>query len=190
MAELSSDSDSPPPKFSSLQIVQTPASGFELVTDMQSAPQQWINSLKAELEMPDDSLLRHLTISGAAFGPRWQNYNLRFVGVMVGQSEQTEYSCPFWRISDESGNHIESVQAWYRRVSCMSSPVYCDVRWRPDRGETISFPGAENAQRWRDVNFAWRGLMLLRKINPRGRPESSVSLTREQFFERAPHSPF
>ena len=30
--------------------------------------------------------------------------------------------------------------------------------------------------------------MLLQKINPRGRPESSVSLTRTQFIERAPQA--
>lgn len=68
----------------------------------------------------------------------------------------------------------------------MSSPVYCDVRWHPERGETVNLTNLENARRGRDITLAWRGRVLLQKINPRGRPESSVNLTRSQFIERAP----
>lgn len=186
ITKLSPYRDKFPPTFSSSQIIQTPDSGFELKIDAQSLPPEWINNLKTQLEIPDDASLRHLMTSGAVFRPRWQNYNLRFVGIVIEESNQTECSWPYWRTSDSNGNSIELVQVWYQRVSCMYSPVYCDVRWQPDRGETVSFPGLENAKRGRDVTLAWRGRMLLRKLNTRGRPESSVSLTKDQFFERAP----
>jgi hypothetical protein len=68
----------------------------------------------------------------------------------------------------------------------MLSSVYCDVRWQPDQGESVSFTGLENAKRGREITLAWRGRLLLQKIKSPGRPESSVSLTRNQFIERAP----
>jgi hypothetical protein len=174
--------------YSSSQIVQRPSSGFELITDGQSDIPQWIQNLKSDLEMPSKPMLRHLTTTGAIFGVRWQNYSLRFVGIVIDQSAQSECSWPFWRISDTHGNDVELVQVWYQRVSCMTSPVYCDVRWQPDRGETVSFPGMENAKRMRDITSAWRGRILLQRINPPGRPVSSGNLTRDQFIERAPQA--
>jgi hypothetical protein len=187
-AESSLDKDQSSSAYSSSQIVHRPASGFELTTDGQAALPQWIHNLKSELEMPSNAMLRHLTTTGAIFGVRWQNYSLRFVGIVLEQSAQSECSWPFWRISDTNGSAVELVQVWYQRVSCASSPVYCDVRWQSDRGEIVSFPGIENARRMRDVTNAWRGRVLLQRINPRGRPTSSVSLTRTQFIERAPQA--
>jgi hypothetical protein len=186
IGEPSSNQDKQPPKFSSSQIIQTPSSGFELKTDTESLSAQWVDSLRARLEIPSDALLRHLTASGAIFGPRWQNYNLRFVGIVTQQLEQTECSWPFWRVSDMDGNGIELVQIWFKRASCFLTPVYCDVRWQPGQGESVLLVNVENARRARDITTAWRGRVLLQKIKPQGRPESSVSLTREQFVERAP----
>jgi hypothetical protein len=186
ITELSPDPDKSPQTYSSFQIVHTPASGFELITEAPLKPPQWIANLKSILGIPNHALMRHLTTNGAIFGVRWQNYNLRFVGVVVEQSAQAECSWPFWRISDADGKTIELVQVWFQRASCMSSPVYCDVRWQPDRGETVSFVNLENAKRGREITLAWRGRVLLQKINPQGRPESSVSLTRTQFIELAP----
>jgi len=174
--------------YSSSQIIHRPALGFELTTDDRAALPRWIHNLKSDLEMPGDATLRQLTTTGYVFGVRWHKYSLRFVGIVVEQPAQPECSWPFWRISDTNGNDIELVQVWYQRVSCVSSPVYCDVRWQPERGETVTFPGLENAKSGRDVSLAWRGRVLLQKINPRGRPESSVSLTRNQFIERAPQA--
>ena len=186
IAELSPNRDKHAPTYSSFQIAHTVASGFELITETQPEPPQWINNLKDILGLPDTALLRHLTTNGAIFGIRWQNYDLRFVGIVIKQSAETECSWPFWRISDADGNDIELVQVWFQRASCMLSPVYCDVRWQPDRGETVFFPNTENARRARDITLAWRGRLLLQKIKPRGRPESSVSLTKTQFIELAP----
>lgn len=172
--------------YSSLQIDHRPDLGFELKIDTRSPPPQWLNYLRSELEMPDNAVLRQLITPGAIFGVRWQNYMLRFVGMVMEQPAKSECSWPFWRISDSNGNEVELVQVWFQRVGCMSSPVYCDVRWQPDRGETVTFPGMDNARRMRDVTLAWRGRVLLKKINPKGRPESSVALTGDQFVERAP----
>lgn len=174
--------------FYSSRIVHMLDSGFELIIEALSAPPLWINNLKANLEIPGNALLRHLTINGAAFGVRWQNYDLQFVGILIEQSAQAKCSWPFWHISDTNGNDIELVQVWYQRVSCMHSPVFCDVKWQPDRGETVGFPGLESARRGRDITLAWRGRVLLQKINPQGRPVNSVTLTREQFIERAPQA--
>jgi hypothetical protein len=178
--------DSIPPTFSSLQIVQTETSGFELIRETGIELPEWIGNLKELLGIPSNALLRYLNTSGAVFGVRWQNYTLRFVGIVIEQPAEEECTWPFWCISDEKGNDLECVQVWYQRVSCLSTPVYCDVRWQPEQGETVTFPNLENARRNRDVTAAWRGRMLLRKLNPRGRPESSVSLTKDQFIERAP----
>lgn len=186
--ELSPNRDTRPPTFSSSRIVYKRGLGYELTTEIQASPPQWIDYLKSELEMPSNAPLRYLATNGAIFGVRWQNYNLRFVGIVTEQSPEKECSWPFWRISDDNGNNIELVQVWYQRVSCLTSPVICDVRWRPNRGETVGFPGLENARRGRDITLAWRGRVLLQKINPRGRPENSVNLTRTQFLERAPQA--
>jgi transposase len=78
IAELSPNRNKFPLTFSSSRIVQSHNSEFELVADGLSEPATWMNNLKADLEMPSNALLRHLTITGAAFSPRWQNYNLRF----------------------------------------------------------------------------------------------------------------
>lgn len=185
-AEPSLSQDQSPSAYSSLQIVHRPDLGFELKIDSRSAPPKWLQHLKSELEIPDNAILRQLIAPGSIFGVRWQNYILRFVGMIIEQPAQSECSWPFWRISDSNGNEVELVQVWFQRVGCMSSPIYCDVRWQPDRGETINFPGIENARRMRDVTLAWRGRVLLQKINPKGRPESSATLTENQFIERAP----
>jgi hypothetical protein len=188
IVEPSPNPDKQPHTFYSSRIIHTLDSGFELITSALSEPPLWINNLKDNLEMPGDALLRHLTINGAAFGVRWQSYDLQFVGIVIDQSARAECSWPFWRTSDKNGNDIELVQVWYQRVACVSSSVFCDIKWQPDRGETIGFPGLESVKRGRDITLAWRGRVLLQKINPRGRPESSVTLTREQFIERAPQA--
>lgn len=188
VAELSSNREKYPLTCYSSKIVHTPEVGFELITDTQSEPPRWINNLKNELGMPRGALLRHLTTRGSIFGVRWQNYNLRFLGIVLQPEAVTECSWPYWRISDVEGNDIEHVQVWYQRAACFTSSVFCDVRWHPSRGELVSFPGLEHARRGREVTLAWRGRVLLRKINPRGRPESSVTLTQSQFIERAPQA--
>jgi hypothetical protein len=186
IAKLSPYQDKFPPTFSSSKIVQTTNSGFELISDDLSEPTQWMNILKEELNMPSNALLRHLTISGSAFGIRWRNYNLRFLGMLVEESNQSEGSCPYWRVADINRNDLEYVQVWYQRVSCMKSPVYCDVRWHPEYGETVKLIGVENAKNGRDVNLAWRGWTLLQKIQLQGRPFESLSLSESQFLECAP----
>jgi hypothetical protein len=186
IAGLSPNRDKFPPTFSSSRIVQSRTSGFELMADGLSEPAPWMNNLKADLEMPGDALLRHLTITGAAFSPRWQNYNLRFLGIVVKQPAQAECSWPFWRVSDTNGNEIEQVQIWFQRVSCLTSPVYGDVRWHPAHGETAALTNVENSRGMRDVRAAVRGLTLLKKINIQGRPVDSGNLTKDQFVELAP----
>jgi hypothetical protein len=188
IGELVTNRDKYPLTCYSSKIVHKAPFGFELITDTESEPPPWIKSLKIELGMPNNVLLRQITTRGNIFGARWQNYFLRFLGIVIEQETGTECSWPFWRISDEDGKDIELVQVWYQRVACLSSPVYCDVRWHPERGETVNFTNLENVKRGRDINLAWRGRVLLQKINPRGRPENSVTLTRAQFMERAPQA--
>lgn len=136
--------------------------------------------------MPSDVRLRHLTTQGTIFGLRWQKYYLRFLGIVIDSAAQADASWPFWRISNTDGRDVEVVQVWYQRVAYMESPVYCDVKWRPDRGKSVTFPNLDNARRARDITAAWRGKILLEKINPLGRPQNSETLTQAQFMERAP----
>jgi hypothetical protein len=186
LAGLSANLDKYPPTFSSSKIVQTFDAGFELITGDQSEPASWMNHLKDDLDMPDQALLRHLTVDCSAFGVRWQHYDVRMLGIRIEQPEQAEYSWPYWLISEVNGTKIELVQVWYQRISSLTSPVMCDVRWHPQHGETANLIGVENARNGRDINRAWRGHTLLQKIKLQGRPFDTMSLTRDQFLERAP----
>jgi hypothetical protein len=187
-AELSPKQDKHPPTFYSSKIVQSVTLGFKLLKVRQPSVFQWILNLKDELGMPDNALLRHLEVEGAAFGVRWREYYLRLLGMAVEQPVQSQVACPFWRITDAKGTDIEFVQVWFQRVSCLSSPVYGDVRWHPDRGKTEILTNLENRNGWRDVRAAVRGLTLLQKINFQGRPVDSGTLTISQFIERAPQA--
>jgi hypothetical protein len=184
-AELSPKQDKHPPTFYSSKIVQSLTSGYELIKEPQTSIPHWVRNLKDELGMPNDALLRHLEVEGAAFGTRWKKFNLRFLGIVVEQSIQSKYSWPFWHVTDAKGTDIELIQVWYRRASCLASPVYCDIRWRPDRGETVKFPGLENAKKEMDVTLGWRGRILLQKMNPRGRPKGTEKITSDKFLEQA-----
>lgn len=188
IAELSPYRHKYPPTFYSSKIVQTTASGFELIADGLPEPEQWMNNLKSELGMPTNALLRHLTTEGAAFGPRWQTYHLRFLGIVVEDSNQEQSSWPFWRVTDAKGTDIELVQVWFQRVSCISSPVYGDVRWHPEHGKKEALINIENRRGMKDVKLAVRGLTLLNKINFQGRPINTGYLTPSQFTERAPQA--
>lgn len=172
--------------FYSSKIAHRPDSGFELITDPE--PTSSLDDLRTALGMPFDASVRQLTARGAIFGPRWQNYYLQYAGIVIEQASQSETSSPILRISDLDGNDIQLVQVWYQRASTFYSPVYCDIRWHPRRGEAANLTNTGGVTRWRDIKAAWRGQQLLEGINSVGRPDSSATLTQAQFIRRAPQA--
>jgi hypothetical protein len=149
-------------------------------------PPQEVIDLKVELGMPQESVWRRLFTGGAIFGDRWRKYKLVFLGMLVEHSAYSNIPGLYWRITDRSGNPIETIQLWFQRVCHPESPVCCELRWHPERGETVTFTDIENAKRERDITLAWRGKALLQKVERMGRSANSFNLTQDEFMERAP----
>lgn len=151
IAALSPSRNSRPALFS-FKIVHRPGPVFELINDSEPIP--WLANLKTTLEMPPDALMVHLLTRGAIFGLRWQNYYLRYIGIVIEQAEQSATSSPILRLSDLDGNDFLLVQVWYQRASTFS-PVYSDIRWHPKRGEEAVLTNTGGVTRWRDVRAAF-----------------------------------
>jgi hypothetical protein len=143
-------------------------------------------ALKSELGMPEGAVWRRLFAKGGVFGERWRGYDIVFFGMLVNDSDQLEGVCPLWRIKDKSGEVLETIQLWYQKVSHKESPVSCEIRWHPEKGESLDFPGLGSAKREYDITLAWRGKALLQKVAKLGRSNGSSNLTRAEFEERAP----
>jgi hypothetical protein len=151
-------------------------------------PPQEALDLKAELGMPKDAIWRRLFAKGGVFGEQWRDYDVVFFGILVNDSERLNASCPIWRISTRSGKVNETIQLWYQKVTHRESPVSCEIRWHPEKGEAITFTGLENVKREREITLGWRGKALLRKAAKLGRSADSSNLTKAEFEERAPRA--
>ncbi|MDQ3743601.1 MAG: hypothetical protein M3444_04390 [Acidobacteriota bacterium] len=149
-------------------------------SEMPLPPPQWALDLKAELGMPAGAVWRRHTTPGVVFGECWRDYTLQFFGMLI--SNEHEGPWPSWRVLDRAGKIVENVQIWYQRASHALSPVSCEVRWHPEKGETVTFPGLENAEKQKDITLAWRGKTLLQKVARRGRAFGTVTLTKDVFL--------
>jgi hypothetical protein len=176
------------PTCSSSKIVGTVTPGIKESFKTQLETPDWVQELKNRLGMPSNAIWRRLTTNGTVFGDCWKQYELRFFGMLVEEPMQTRPAWPFWRISDTYGTDVELIQLWYQQVKHKTSVACCEAVWHPDHGESITFPGLENAKNQTDVVLAWRARILLQKTTLQGRPSTSVHLTQEQFQERAPQA--
>jgi AraC-like DNA-binding protein len=147
-------------------------------------PPQDALDLKAELGMPQNAVWRRFFTDGVVFGDHWRDYKLVFFGMLAVDTDY-DPSGLYWQITDIDGNPIENIQLWYQKVSHPLTPVSCEFRWHPEKGEKVIFPGMENAKRERDLTIAWRGKALLRKVARLGRPANSFNLSEFEFMERA-----
>ncbi len=135
-------------------------------------------TLMAELGIPADAHWSTLTLHGSDEGPEWARYTVEMIGIRAG-SDIYPPPWPFYRL----GPFL--TQVWLRRVRLAGSPVYLEVRWHPERVQTIDLRGLSETTSLGDAQVVLRGLRLLRRLDRRGRTPGSGQYASKDAFHAA-----
>jgi hypothetical protein len=124
----------------------------------------------AELGMPQNALWKHIKEPGIWYGEQWQDYYIELFGMTPDYWPGLPCPWPFWRlfVTGGSGPGIV-VQVWNQKVFHNNSEVYGEIRWHPDHGKTTSIKGVELDSNKKEIDWAWRGIKLLRHLVHGGR---------------------
>jgi len=171
-------------------VSPAPISGGHL----QMVSPEYAHPMRDELRMPLDT---HLIIFSITDLPNWQGYTCELVGVQEqfkfvrGYAEQAnppEAPRFTFCVAGVAGHDIPlTLIAWRRQVHCQGTPVFLEVLWRPETGETIELKGLEWSTTQESLKRVHRGLRLLKAIEVHGgRPHDTRYYSQDQFHARYP----
>ncbi len=137
--------------------------------------------LMEELGIPLDALWKKFTLGGAIFGDKWADYSVEAFGMNVDYPPTPENDFPFIRISGPTRFGL-IVQLRQQRIRHMTSKVFGELRYYPDRGKTYAIKGDVQEASSKEMRLAQRGLKMLAKAakqSAAGRPIDSGFVTEE-----------
>lgn len=126
---------------------------------------------------------------------RWEPFPPDYEVETFGREAPWPNTPPYCRLIfhtiEASGRKVDrvfAIQNWRERARFKDSPIYAELRWHPERGETGGVFGPPHAMTPAAEAAARRGLNILRALptNVRGRRRGSVKVRPELFRELAP----
>lgn len=175
------------PHDSGLVVVSpAPISGGHI----QIVSREYSHPVRAELGMPLDTDLVIFSINDL---PNWQGYTCELVGAQekykfVGEHAEPASPSEAPRFTFRVAGYDAPVTliAWRRRVHCQGTPIYLEVLWHPETGETIALKGLAWGTPQERLKRAHRGLRLLKAIDAIGRPPDTRVYSSEEFHSAYP----